>query len=99
MHISIEESKSSVRFLATERNQKIGELDLFAEGPKTWVAHHTFVSPSHRGQGVAEQLFEALVGWASEHRHRIIPTCSYIIKRFNAPDAPRELLAGADART
>lgn len=50
----------------------------------TWSARgearsidHTFVPPEMRGQGVAQQLIEAVVADAREQGFTIVPRCSY----------------------
>ena len=46
-------------------------------------ATHTFVPPSHRGKGVAEELVKALVADAREQNFRIAPDCSYVERWFD----------------
>ena len=44
---------------------------------KARVIEHTFVPPEMRGQGVAQQLVEAIVADARAQGFRIVPQCSY----------------------
>lgn len=90
-----EHTGSSARITALRDGEEVGELTLYAEGPHTWVANHTHVHASARGRGIAGIMFSRMVEWAREHDFRIIPTCSYVIKKFKEPDAPRGLLADA----
>ena len=46
------------------------------------VADHTFVPPSHRGQGIAEQLVDALIADARASGDKIVPLCSYVAAQF-----------------
>lgn len=39
---------------------------------------HTFVPPTMRGHGAAARLVKYAVGYAREHQHKVIPSCSYI---------------------
>lgn len=45
-------------------------------------ANHTFVDPSLRGQGVAEQLVDALVEKMEKEGKKIEPGCPYVEKLF-----------------
>lgn len=44
----------------------------------------TVVSPELRGQGIAGKLFEAGVKYARENNYKIVPVCSYIVKKFES---------------
>lgn len=46
-------------------------------------AEHTFVPPSHRGKGVAEELVKALIEDARTHDFKIAPDCSYVDRYFD----------------
>lgn len=50
------------------------------------VIEHTFVPPDMRGQGIAQQLVEAIVADARAEGFRIVPQCSYadVLFRRNA---------------
>jgi uncharacterized protein len=39
---------------------------------------HTFVPPALRGRGLAEQLVRTALGYARDHRLRVVPDCSYV---------------------
>ena len=51
--------------------------------------HHTFVDPAHRGEGLAQALYYAMVAFAREQRRKVIPTCSFVASMFerNPEDA------------
>ena len=46
------------------------------------IADHTFVPPSHRGQGIAERLVDALIADARSSGDKIVPVCSYVAVQF-----------------
>lgn len=45
-------------------------------------ADHTFVDPSLRGEGVAEQLVDRLVEEMEQEGKKIKPTCPYVVELF-----------------
>lgn len=47
------------------------------------AAEHTFVPAELRGQGIAEQLVEALVSDARREGFLIRPDCSYVAAKFD----------------
>lgn len=49
---------------------------------KTIDVNHTFVDPCLRGQGVAKQLFNAIIKKAQDEDLKIIPSCSYVHAQF-----------------
>jgi predicted GNAT family acetyltransferase len=42
------------------------------------VFTHTFVPPTLRGRGIAEQLARAALAWARSENKKVVPACSYI---------------------
>ena len=42
------------------------------------VFTHTFVPPTLRGRGIAEQLARAALAWARAENKKVVPACSYI---------------------
>ena len=46
------------------------------------VADHTYVDPSLRGQGVAEELVDALVDEMEKQGKKIEPLCPYVVTLF-----------------
>ena len=44
----------------------------------------TIVSPSLRGQGIADKLLNAGVEYAEKKGYKIVPVCSYIVKKFRS---------------
>ncbi|HLR91950.1 MAG TPA: GNAT family N-acetyltransferase [Atopostipes sp.] len=56
-------------------------------------ADHTFVDPSLRGQGVAEQLVDRLVKEMEDAGKKIKPTCPYVEKLFERKEEKYEHIA------
>ncbi|MDO5054980.1 GNAT family N-acetyltransferase [Pasteurella oralis] len=69
-------------FLLDKMGNKAAQLTYFFIDEKTINANHTYVSPTLRGQGVAEQLYQALVRFVDQNQLHLIPTCSYIVKKW-----------------
>ncbi|QUC05478.1 N-acetyltransferase [Aggregatibacter sp. oral taxon 513] len=46
------------------------------------VAKLTYVSETLRGQGVADKLYQALITFIQENQLKLVPTCSYIAKKW-----------------
>ncbi len=69
-------------FILNEQQEKIAELTYFFEDSNTINANHTFVSDCLRGQGVADKLYQALRNFIKENNLKLIPTCSYIARKW-----------------
>ena len=94
--VEITQDGARARVVATRNKHEVGELTLARSGAgSAWEANHTFVAPEARGEGVAGVMFEAMVGWLKARGERVIPTCSYVAKRFDQDGSPKELLAQA----
>lgn len=64
-----------------------------AGGRVTFV--HTYVPPSHRGQGIAERLVRAALAWAREENLKVVPQCSYTARFIELHHDYADLLAPA----
>ncbi|CAH0418996.1 GNAT family N-acetyltransferase [Periweissella ghanensis] len=51
------------------------------------VITHTFVDPSLRGQGIANQLLAEVIAFARQHNLKIKPECSFAQKVFDLTPA------------
>lgn len=69
-------------FLLDEKGKKLAKLCYFYETPQKINAHHTFVSETLRGQGVADKLYQALIQFITDKHLTLHPTCSYIEKKW-----------------
>lgn len=44
--------------------------------------NHTFTNPDYRGKGLPQQLLDQVVSIAIQKQLKIIPICSYVVKKF-----------------
>lgn len=65
-----------------EDGELSAEITYKPEGDDVVDADHTFVDPSLRGQGIAEQLVERLVEEMEKEGKKIKPTCPYVVELF-----------------
>ncbi|WP_315521620.1 GNAT family N-acetyltransferase [Leptotrichia wadei] len=70
-------------FIFGENGDGLAKLTYRKEGEKLFF-ESTVVSPELRGQGIAGKLFEAGVKYARENNYKIVPVCSYIVKKFES---------------
>lgn len=70
-------------FIFGENGDELAKLTYRKEGEKLFFKS-TVVSPELRGQGIAGKLFEAGVKYARENNYKIVPVCSYIVKKFES---------------
>ena len=68
-------------FISDEKGEVIAELTYRKEENKLYF-DHTYVSRLMRGQGIAEKLLDAGVEYAEKNGYKIVPVCSYIVKKF-----------------
>ncbi|MDG2949765.1 GNAT family N-acetyltransferase [Exercitatus varius] len=69
-------------YVLNDDGEKVAELTYFYENEKTVNAHHTYVSDSLCGQGVADKLYQALIAFITENKLNLHPTCSYIARKW-----------------
>lgn len=69
-------------FLLDENGNKTAELTYLFVDNHTINANHTYVSETLRGQGVADKLYQALIAFIRDNRLKLIPTCSYIARKW-----------------
>lgn len=68
------------RIYYTDANGKLLAEIAFSEQPGGVVAIlHTFVAPSLRGQGVADQLMQAAMEQIQRAGKTVLPICSYAV--------------------
>ena len=70
-------------FLFGENGNEIAKLTYKKEGEKLFF-ESTVVSPELRGQGIAGKLFDEGVKYARKNGYKIVPVCSYIVKKFES---------------
>ena len=54
--------------------------------------NHTRVAREAQGQGLAGQLYRAMVEYAREHKLQVTPTCSYVIRMFERFPEDRDIM-------
>lgn len=78
--------ETEVRHAQEERRFEIpleeGEAYVEYEGPEEGTVdfRSTFVSPEHRGEGLAERVVLAALRWARDRELAVVPTCPYVRK-------------------
>ncbi|AWX16314.1 GNAT family N-acetyltransferase [Mergibacter septicus] len=65
-------------FFIERSGKRLAELSYFYQDPDTINANHTFVAVELRGQGIADQLYQALLAWLAQHPKKLVAGCSYI---------------------
>ena len=70
-------------FIFGENGDELAKLTYRKEGEKLYF-ESTFLSSELRGQGIAGKLFDAGVKYARENGYKIVPICSYIVKKFES---------------
>ena len=53
------------------------------DGKNVLEIYHTFVPEELRGQGIAKQLYMAIIRYLDENNLKVRPTCSYALKFFS----------------
>lgn len=56
------------------------------------VVNHTLVAKEARGQGLALQLYRAMVDYARTHGLEVTPACSYVVRMFERFPQDRDIL-------
>ena len=79
--MEIDHIEGKVFFINDEKGETIAKLTYRKEGEKLYF-DYTFVSLSLRGQGIADKLLNAGVEYAEKNGYKIVPVCSYVVKKF-----------------
>lgn len=76
-----------------------GEAYMAYEGPEAGTVdfRSTFVSPEHRGEGLAERIVLAALEWARDEGLEVVPTCPYVRKTMTEEHPEFAPLAADDA--
>ncbi len=82
MKIKHEAEAAEGHFYVIEADRIVAELNYRFLSPTQIDAYRTHVDDSLRGQGVAGQLFDALIAFTDEAQLTIEPSCSYIAKKL-----------------
>lgn len=62
-------------------------------GENVMDVRHTYVDPAHRGKGLAQDLYYAMVNFARTEDRKVIPTCSFVESMFEQNPDEADLLA------
>ncbi len=76
--IGFYEDKSSGRFSIGD----YAEMTFIKSSANTITVDHTRVNPDHRGEGLAQLLYEDMVEHAKARNLKVIPQCSFVENMF-----------------
>lgn len=76
------QDKEGEFFLLDGQQNKVAKLSYYFVDEYSINAHHTYVSETLRGQGVADKLYQALIHFVKQQNLKLIPSCSYIAKKW-----------------
>ena len=91
----MEFEKGDNRFYKNDENGKlIAEITYVPSGEDKVLVDHTFVDPSLRGQGIAEQLVDRAVQEMKTENKKIVPVCPYVVSLFERkPEKYQDIIA------
>jgi len=69
------------RVVAYDHQKVIGEVT-FSPSPTLWIADHTEVDPSYKGQRIGNQMVQKLVEEARKEGVKILPLCPFAAAEF-----------------
>jgi predicted GNAT family acetyltransferase len=61
--------------------------------PGVMRVNHTLVEKAHRGQGLAHQLYFAMVDFARQNQRQVIAVCPFVIEMFEQHPENADVLA------
>ena len=70
------------RLYLEENGEAYAEITWSNAGDSVMIVDHTYVADSHRGEGLAGQLVEAVANKARAEQKKIIPLCPFAKKEF-----------------
>lgn len=91
----MEFEKGDNRFYKNDESGKmIAEITYIPSGEDKVLVDHTFVDPSLRGQGVAEQLVDRTVQEMETEGKKMVAVCPYVVSLFERkPDKYQDIIA------
>lgn len=78
-------------YVGDNEQDSLAKIDFVYDGEDI-IIEHTLVSEQLKGQKVARQLLEKVVGLAREKNKTIIPICSYAKSELNKSDRYLDVL-------
>lgn len=70
------------RLYLEDHGETYAEITWSNAGDNVMIVDHTYVADSHRGEGLAGKLVEAVAHKARAHNKKIIPLCPFAKKEF-----------------
>jgi len=91
--MDLEIKKGNSRFYIGESEENdIARITYYYKEDKVIVIDHTFVSVELRGKAIAGRLLNEVVNFAKENDLKIIPLCSYAVKKMTRNDEYADVL-------
>lgn len=82
--MSLSYLEDNERFYVCDTNNKqIAEMTFTRIGENQATINHTYIDPDYQGQGIAEKLLDLVVKKLQQENRKIIPICSFAIKKLN----------------
>lgn len=78
--------KDKKKVQAYDQDKCIGEIT-YKEADGNWLADHTYVDDTYRGQSIAKDLLDHLVKEAENQEVKIVPLCPYVVHKFDQDPA------------
>lgn len=75
--------EDQLKALAFDGDKQVGYCEVEEKTENTWAITHTVVDDNYRGQGLAEGLVDKVCDKARENNKKILPICSYAVKKFD----------------
>jgi uncharacterized protein len=82
MDIQKKESGRTGKLVVIEDNEELADIGYLINDEGNYVIDHTSVDQKLSGQGVGQQLVDAMVDLARETNRKIIPACEFAKKIF-----------------
>ncbi len=79
-------------YLGESDTDNVAKITWVSGGENVIVVNHTFVDPSLRGQNIAGRLLAEVIKMAREENLKIVPTCSYVVKKMTRTDEYKDVL-------
>lgn len=78
MDLDIQHDEQSRKYTVTQDGRAVGELTYRILGEGLLDFTHTYVSPEHRGRGIAEKLVEHALDETTRRGFRFQASCWYV---------------------
>lgn len=75
---------------AIDEGKKVGFCQ-FEESDGLYKITHTVVDKKYGGQGLAGKLLDEVVAAARENNKKILPICSYAVKKFDEDEKYKDV--------